>query len=56
MFPGNNQDVNRGLGIDVPERDDLIVLVNDIAGDHARGDFTEQAFGHATPSLGSLSP
>ncbi len=43
-FPGNEQKVDRGLGVDITETQALIVLVNDLTGDLAIGDLLEDGF------------
>jgi len=42
MLLGNNQHVRRGLRIDVAEGEHEVVLVNNVGGDFARGNFLEQ--------------
>jgi len=41
VFPGDNQDVHRGFGVDVGEGYRLLILIDDIALDLTLGDATE---------------
>lgn len=43
---GDHERMNRCLGIEVIERDDLVVLVDNSRGDLVVGDFTEDAITH----------
>lgn len=43
---GNHESVDRRLGVEVVEGDDLIVLVNDGRGDLVVGNFAEDAITH----------
>jgi hypothetical protein len=56
--PGNDQDVNRCLGLDVPERHDFLVLVDQGRGNLPAGDLAEQAvgIGHGVLRLGWMPP
>jgi len=42
----NDEDMKRRLGIDVLERDKILVLVDELTGDRASDDLTEQAIAH----------
>jgi len=42
MFPRNDEDMGRCLRIDVFERDDLVVLVNDLCRNFLRDDPAEE--------------
>lgn len=46
MLLGDHECVDRCLGIEVIERDDLVVLVDNSRGDLVVGDFTEDAITH----------
>ena len=43
MGGGQDEKVNWGLGIDVPDDDDLLVPVEHLGGDFTRDDFAEDA-------------
>jgi formamidopyrimidine-DNA glycosylase len=50
VFPRNNEQMGRRLGIDISNRDNAIVLMNTLAGNLSRDDSAENAFrivGHA---------
>lgn len=56
---GDDQDVHRGLGFDVVEGNDPVVLVNDGGWDFARYDFFKQRFAHVQyrgPNGGDSDP
>jgi len=46
MLLGDDDYVHRGLGLDVAEREDLIILVDLVAGDLACSDLAENAVIH----------
>jgi hypothetical protein len=46
MLLGNEQDMNRGLRVDIPEGDHFVVLEEQVAGDFSFYDFAEEAVGH----------
>jgi hypothetical protein len=43
---GYDEHMDRRLGVDIVESDDLIVLIHDASGDFAAGDFLEQGLAH----------
>ena len=45
-FPGNDQDVRRGPGVDVLEGHHLVVFIDDRGGKLARDDLLEQGLAH----------
>ncbi len=45
VAPGNDEDVRRRTGLDVPERDDVIVFMNNVRGCLTGGDLAENAVG-----------
>lgn len=46
MFPGNDERVRRGLGIDIVERDDHVVLIDERRRNGPRDDFTKETVAH----------
>ena len=46
VFFGNNQEMNRRHGVDVMEGNHFIILVDFVAGDFLRDDFTENTITH----------
>ena len=46
VAPRDQQDVHGGLRVDVPEGDDVVVLVDDVRRDLSSGDLAEQAVAH----------
>lgn len=46
MFSGNDEEMNRRLGIDVSKGDDVVVLKNDVGLDFASCNFTKNAVAH----------
>ena len=49
MLPGNDEDVNRSLRVDVAKRQDFVVAENLIAGNITGDDFAEKTLSHGTP-------
>ena len=49
VFARDDQDMNRRLGVDVPKRDDELVLVNDIPFDISFDNAAKKTFVHFTP-------
>ena len=47
VFLGNHECMDRSLGVEVVERDDLVVLVDNSRGDLVVGDFAEDAITHS---------
>jgi hypothetical protein len=56
VSPGNDEHMNRGAGIEIPERHHLFRFVHDIRLDRAAGDATEYAIGFAQPSSSMRDP
>ena len=43
-FLGYDEDVRRGLGLDVAEGQTVVVLIDDVGGNFAANDFAENGF------------